>query len=242
MRSIQYGSALAIQGGEWKRYLKKSISFGLCYAGLGNKISSREAWNAGEAAFLCCAYDVVTDWRCFDRESRRVFEEILRAMVPSVELQNLAIGLYEKEQSHKLEDNGLDRGSIALRFVLGKMQCEADRDAAWGDIDKIGRLLQIVDDVLDYEEDVVRGETNCLSSSRREIYLTQLLKELSDDAVNRLFGNNNSILVRVIIRAKQKAETFLTKEGFLQEDANVVSAKKGPICASSSTHPIEANK
>jgi len=96
IRSVEYAHVLNIQGKEWKRYLKKSLSLGLCYAGFSIAGKIRESWRAGEAAFLCCAYDVVTDWRRFDSKARQGFELILRMMKLEPELQILAMGLYEK--------------------------------------------------------------------------------------------------------------------------------------------------
>jgi hypothetical protein len=214
LRSAQHAGALGIRRGEWQRYLKKSCSLGLCYAGFGTTGSVKEAWMAGEAAFLCCAYDVVTDWRHFDPQARHAFEAILRKRAPELELQDLAVGLYEKELFKRLEDDGLDRGVIALRFVLKMMGCENIRESMWGDVDEVGRLLQIADDVLDYEEDISRGETNCLTSVRRNLYLTRFLQKMGGAEVKRLFGDVNSVVVKVIGRASKKAETLLDKNPY----------------------------
>lgn len=217
VRSVQYGPALGISRTEWVRYLKKSISFGLCYAGFGTAGRIREAWNAGEAAFLCCAYDVVTDWRLFDTRARVTFERILCARVQAAEIQCLAIGLYEKERDGDLADDGLERGAIALRFTLKMMECEKKREVTWGDLDELGRLLQIVDDVLDYEEDVVSGDTNCLSSVRRHAYLRQLISQLGSADARRLFGDRGSVLVSVVEMAGRKAEVLLRTESVVRE-------------------------
>jgi hypothetical protein len=225
IRSVQYASALGIQGKEWHRYLQKSANLGLCYAGFGTAGSFREAWLAGEAAFLCCAYDVVTDWRHFDNIARVKFENILRARTPDSELQGLAIGLYEMEKFQRLEEGGLERGSIALRFTLKMMGCEADRELAWGDLDEIGRLLQIVDDVLDYEADIFYGDTNCLASPGRDMYLQQLLLKFRKEETRRLFGNINSVLVKVIEKARSKAGELLKTENL---EASTESCIKTP--------------
>ena len=217
LRSVQHGPALGIRRTEWVRYLKKSISFGLCYAGFGIAGRMREAWDAGEAAFLCCAYDVVTDWRLFDTKSRVTFEKILCERVQQSEIQELAIGLYEKELNDGLAEDGLERGAIALRFTLKMMGCEKAREVAWGDLDELGRLLQIVDDVLDYEEDVVSGDTNCLRSVRRSVYLRQLISQLGSADARRLFGDTGSVLISVVEMAGRKAEALLRAEEVSRE-------------------------
>ena len=213
IRSVEYGRVLGIKGKEWNRYLKKSISFGLCYAGFGIPGRMQEAWAAGEAAFLCCAYDVVTDWRHFDPEARSIYERILHTRVPQSELQVLVMELYEKECLSLLTEDGLERGSIALRFTLKMMGAEKAREIEWGNIDELGRLLQIVDDVLDYEEDIISGDQNCLASIRRNVYLRELLAKLNPRESRKLFGDRRSVLVAVIEQAGKKAEQLLGLDG-----------------------------
>lgn len=217
--SIRYGYVLGIRVREWNRYLKKSVSLGLCYAGFGSPRQMRQAWKAGEAGFLCCAYDVVTDWRHFEPGARKSFEGIMQSMQMAVDLQSLAMNLYEKEISDSLTDDGLDRGSIALRFTLRVMGCEKAREVAWGDVDEVGRLFQIVDDVLDYEQDVIAGDVNCLTSSKRDDYLRQLIERFGSHEVDRLFGPARSALIIAIERARAKAEVLLAARDVHQETA-----------------------
>src|SRR5687767_14447953 len=121
--SIRYMRSLRIQSAESVRYFKKALSLGLCYSGLG-PMRPAEAWRAGQAAFLCCAYDVVTDWRQFDRGSYQTFTSILNAVVADDLALRLATGLYQKEKNQIVADDGLERGSIALRFILRVIGCE----------------------------------------------------------------------------------------------------------------------
>jgi hypothetical protein len=97
--------------------MKKSLRLGLCYAGFAVPWNPTEAWKAGEAAFLSCAYDVVTDWHGFDAKGRSVFKSIL-IHLSEPQLQELALTLYDKDSQKQLCENGLERGAIALRFIL----------------------------------------------------------------------------------------------------------------------------
>lgn len=212
IQSVEYSRSLSIKRYEWKRYLKKSISLALCYAGFAELGKTREAWLAGKAAFLCCAYDVVTDWRGFDPKDRCRFEKILHNIGVNSELRELTMGLYEKELFHQLEDDGLDRGAIALRFILRLMKCENAREIAWKNLDEVGQLLQIVDDVLDYEDDVAYGDTNCLTSEKRDVYLNRLLQKFGDNEVRKFFGYETSILLIAIGKARNKAKELLQIE------------------------------
>ena len=209
VRSLQYAGVLRLSRAECFRYTKKSVRLALCYTGFGTAWNSKEAWRAGEAAFLSCAYDVVTDWRHFDKEARGAFERILSDLSQN-ELQELAMNLYDKDSNNELSCDGLERGAVALEFILKTMGCEKQRAAAWGDLVKLGELLQIVDDVLDYEDDVTAGEQNCLTTPNRIAYLTLLLEDLNRENSHRLFGPR-SVLVFAIAQARKKARILLLR-------------------------------
>lgn len=209
LRSIEYCRALGIKRSELWRYLRKSTSLALCYAGFARNGCAGECWRAGEAAFLCCAYDVLTDWRSFDSLLFTEFERILRRVAKDRAAVLLAITLYHKEQSHGLANDGLERGAIALRFITKLMGSEAECEAAWGNLDAVGEILQIVDDVLDFEDDLRTGDLNCLTSEARRRHLTLLINGMAMERVKKLFGNRPSVLRSVIQRARTKAEQLL---------------------------------
>lgn len=215
-RSIQYAGVLGISKAELVRYVKKSVRLALCYAGFGTPWNLTEGWKAGEAAFLSCAYDVVTDWRYFDGKARRAFESALTDL-SRPELRELALTLYDKELTNQLSEDGLERGAIALRFILKTMGCEAQREAAWGDLNDLGELLQIVDDVLDYEDDSAVGDQNCLRTANRAVYLSQLLEGLSSERTHRLFGHSRSVLILAIAHARKKGAELQAKTSVGQE-------------------------
>jgi len=169
-----------------------------------------EAWKAGEAAFLSCAYDVVTDWRHYDKKARSAFERILTDL-SQLELRELALTLYDKDSNNQLSEDGLERGAVALRFILKTMGCEKQREATWGDLNDLGQLLQIVDDVLDYEDDAAAGDQNCLRTVNRDVYLGQLLEGLSNERTHKLFGRARSVLVLAIAHARKKGTKLLAK-------------------------------
>lgn len=208
LRSLQYAGALRISRSERVSYSKKCIRLALCYAGFGTPWSLKEAWKAGDAAFLSCAYDIVTDWRHFDEEARSAFERILNNL-SRLELRILAMALYEKDAKNQLSGDGLERGAIALEFILKTMECEEQRAAKWGDLIKLGELLQIVDDVLDYEDDIAAGDLNCLTTTNRVTYLKQLCQALSRENSQRLFGSR-SVLIFAIAQARKKATMLLS--------------------------------
>lgn len=208
LRSLQYGGALRISRSERVSYTKKCIRLALCYAGFGTPWNLKEAWKAGEAAFLSCAYDVATDWRHFDRQARDSFERILTNL-SNAELRKLAMTLYDKDLNNELSGDGLERGAVALEFILKTMECEEQRAKKWGDLIRLGELLQIVDDVLDYEDDTAAGDLNCLTTTNRVAYLKQLCHTLNRENSQRLFGSR-SVLVFAVAQAREKASKLLS--------------------------------
>src|SRR6266403_448044 len=209
VRSLQYAGVLRLSLAERLRCTKKSIRLALCYAGFGTPWNLKQAWKAGEAAFLSCAYDVVTDWRHFDKGARSSFERILTNL-SKVELRILAMRLYDKDLNNQLSGDGLERGAIALEFTLKTMGCEKQRAATWGDLIQLGELLQIVDDVFDYEDDAAVGDQNCLATPNRTAHLTRLLEDLNRETSRRLFGKR-SVLISAIAHARKKATILLSK-------------------------------
>jgi hypothetical protein len=167
--SLKYMIRLKITPKEICRYFAKSFNLALCYSGFSIPGALGQAFRAGKGAFLCCAYDVVTDWRQFDARAFCVIRSILIAEA-GPDLSDIALDLYAKDARGQLDEDGLERGSIALRFVtrlIGSEGFFAERI----DIDYAGRLWQLVDDLLDYESDLQAGDLNCLQSSNRLRYL-----------------------------------------------------------------------
>jgi hypothetical protein len=204
IHGLRYLTGLEITPAELKRYFGKSTRLALCYSGFAQDKSYGEAAGAGKAAFLSCAYDVASDWRDkSDPKWAHEFEKIVRAEA-SPELAEMAIKLYRNDVNGRLEQDGLERGIVALRFILEMMGLQS---AYWEktDIDHLGILLQIVDDVWDYEKDLKAGDENCLSSARRNKYLQMLVDEMHDEHIQRLFPNGG-VLLAVIKRARKKAE------------------------------------
>ena len=91
------------------------------------------------------------------------------------------------------------------------MGCETQREAMWGDLNDLGQLLQIVDDVFDYEDDAAVGDQNCLGTANRDVYLGRLLEGLNSEKTHRLFGRARSVLIIAIAHARKKAQSCWRK-------------------------------
>ncbi|MFH1970878.1 MAG: class 1 isoprenoid biosynthesis enzyme [Patescibacteria group bacterium] len=213
--SLKYFRLLEIQASEIKRYFFKSMNLALCYAGFSSGMNFsifKQAQNAGKAAFLCCAYDVVTDWRSFDPSLRKKYERILNSMT-SPDLAKMAIDLYQAEVEGILRKDGLERGEIAFCFVTKLMGVyhtltRKINIADWGII------LQIIDDVLDYEEDAKRLEINCLTTDNKDEYLKILIEKGNQNELDRIFPNG--LVLKKAIRIAIKKAFFILNGGDIQ--------------------------
>jgi len=168
-----------------------------------------QAFRAGKSAFLSCAYDVVTDWRGFDLEALNIFKSIL-LVEASPHTTSLALELYKKDAADQLAEDGLERGSIALRFVICTIGSE-DFFTERIDIDYAGRLWQLVDDILDYEDDLQAGDLNCLNSSNRLLYLERAESLLLEPFASTFLQDRLLAYVtrRAVERARPMAAQFL---------------------------------
>jgi hypothetical protein len=200
--SIKEASTLKIALDELPRYLRKSNNLALCYAGFISENNRNQAINAGIAAFLCCAYDVVTDWREFDQEAMNAFDRLLKKYA-SPKLREMALHLLEKDRQQDLCFDGLERGITSTLFVTGLIGSTPyyEKNAC---ISRLGMALQVVDDVLDYELDAIIGDTNCLKSNNWKEYLFLLEEVLPETETKRLFPFG-LILKRVIRRSRTRA-------------------------------------
>lgn len=161
---------------------------------------------AGHAAFLSCAYDVVTDWRK-PTELQASYAQILRSKA-SPELTNLALRLLDRDSKGALLEDSLERGTTALEFVLQMMRVREIFDRKC-DINRLGTSLQIIDDVIDWENDVTQGDNNCLTNKTlRETYLRRLEEDFDTSTCQKLFPYG-VVLGLVIKQTQQKAANML---------------------------------
>ena len=201
--AFRYGFALGIPFGKVLRFWRKAVSLGLCYVGLCSRMNVRQAARAGEAGFLCAAYDAVTDWSDFEPMGRRRFRRILGKYV-GPELQTLTMALYKKDELGVLDMDGLERGPLALELVTKHI-------GSWGyygqrsSVVQLGTVLQVCDDMMDYESDMLADDMNCLRSCTRKHYLRLFLRGVSEIEENRLFSTC-SILWWVLCVARSRAE------------------------------------
>lgn len=204
--SFRYRRVLDVSTAELPRYHAKALNLAWCYVGFRTRLSLDQAVGAGSAGFISAAYDVVTDWK---EEGEKDWVEVFRSILlqeATGEQVNLAMDLLQRDVSDDLKDDGLERGAIALEFVLDMMGIKQEL-AKEVDIYDLGLLLQIVDDVLDYEEDSAAGHTNCLTSNGATFYLQRLRTDLTDGRMDALFPRGH-FLRKIVKKARVKASSL----------------------------------
>lgn len=205
--SLRNGRRLGVAIRELPRYGAKATNLGLCYAAFARRSPLlKNAVGAGRAAFLSCAYDVATDWRDFDPRAREAFFA-MTGQLCNQSATAIAHDLYVKDQGGCLSDDGLERGSYAVRFIQEMIERPVDLQPS---PDRIGVLLQIVDDVLDLDGDVRRDEQNCLRGEDRDRHLTDL-RDHQEVLMHAFSGRR--VMTAVVRRACSKVEVSLARSG-----------------------------
>lgn len=204
--SIRYRRELDISWRNSGRYYKKSVSLAWCYLGFSVRKTLHEARAAGLAGFLCCAYDVVTDWHHFDQKMLERYRGILCDLVPG-ELQSMVHILLDRELSCELQFDGLERGVTAFAFITKLMGTDSFYDSG-SRKHLLGMALQVVDDLLDYQHDVALGEINCLRSERAAQYVSLMKSVLDSDKLPLLFSRS-FFLRNAIKKAQKQGQKFL---------------------------------
>jgi hypothetical protein len=197
--SLLYQRTLKIKWKDRKRYWHKNIGLTLCYRGFSPWNNWKSLSGAARAGFYCCAYDVLTDWRHFSESDFEIFKKLFSKL--DKELQEIVFKLYSTEKNNQpLKNDGLERGIIALRFISKLMNVE-NYIESHTDFEELGTVMQIVDDAEDIEEDKKYGDTNCLFSERKNIYIQKLL-DFNVSKFKEIFPNS-SVLVKEITKAQR---------------------------------------
>ncbi|WP_143062851.1 hypothetical protein [Bradyrhizobium sp. OK095] len=162
---------------------------------------------------LASAFDYASDGVCFQHDAITTFKSLVQDTVPrDVGLQ--IIELIERKQQCRLKVQGLERGVSTLEIVLSHFG-QHNRLLADGDVYDAGILCQIVDDVLDFEGDMDRGELNFMRGSNFCEHLSALVEWNYIDRFRR--SAYPLALFRAIGKAQVKARKLLdSRDAFLR--------------------------
>ena len=147
------------------------------------------------AAVLSAVYDYDTDWKRSQSPETSLFfrmlDELLRQHPRKEEATALARELFQTDWQNRLSADGLERGSVALRFYCLVIGSDWMSRYNVSEINSFGRKLQIVDDCLDLEQDRALGHTNCFRTSEATRFRSELIEFLASGFFWRLAKNSS---------------------------------------------------
>lgn len=186
----------------------KSLNLYFCFLAFADKERPKnQCWNAMVAALLSAVYDHDTDWSvALDYESSN-FRLLLESYVRDEDAVKIGRSLFERDLEGKLSEDGLERGSAALTFytaIIGSvwMDCYTPQE-----INAFGRLLQIIDDLIDFDNDKKKGHKNCFLCSSHDSFLVEAQVFLESDFYHQL--EDHSRVYRMLeLKCQETINTF----------------------------------
>lgn len=170
----------------WKKSLNLYLTF-LAFTDTERPFGQLQS--AMLCAILTAVYDYDTDWTFGSLKGSNTLP--LLQHIESEEARAIVIDLFSTEVRHELSEDGLERGSLALRFYWLVIDSNWMRGYTPDEIDAFGRLLQVTDDILDLEGDRVAGDTNCLLlEDRAQGFVAEAEGFLVSDFFGKLKSNS----------------------------------------------------
>jgi len=134
-------------------------------------------------------------------------EEVVNGFLDHDNTQ-FALGVFREKKYGLLGSDGLERGVPALKVITKHLESEGEWPF-YGGATQVGKLCQIVDDVLDYRKDMDEGGLNCLASKSASVYLRKLVEW--DHQLEFRKSRYPKILFLVINFGKFRARRMLLK-------------------------------
>lgn len=138
-------------------------------------------------AFLSVMYDYETDWHPIASADDSAFLQLLNRYVGNIDAVQKASELFITDSNGKLSKDGLERGSGAFRFYCSVIGSKWLAKYPKTELDEFGRSLQLVDDLLDFNNDRKHGDVNCfLSGEQRRRFIEEAREFLQSDFYKEL--------------------------------------------------------
>ncbi len=164
------------------RLCKKSLNLFVCFIAFTDKERPKEQLRGAMiSAILSAVYDYETDWVRIKDVQNSIYLRLLKKYAYNSSAYEEAHELFIYDWEGELSEHGLERGSSALIFYHSMIKSQWMKKYNQREIAKNGRLLQIVDDLLDLEEDAKNGDTNCFLTKDSEQYLPEAKTFIGSD-------------------------------------------------------------
>ncbi|MFH0952189.1 MAG: UbiA family prenyltransferase [Patescibacteria group bacterium] len=175
------------------RLWRKSLNLYLCLIGFCDtpQQSTQQLRGAMTGAFISAIYDFETDWQPTKSPNDSFTFSLLDKYVTDERIKKQAKFLFITDWQNQLSTDGLERGTVALRFYNSLIQSTWLEDQIVTH-KQLGKQLQMVDDLIDLKEDQQRSHQNCFLTSARQQNLEQVKKfiksQLFYEIEKRSFG------------------------------------------------------
>ena len=172
-------------------YALKSGNLAICFVGFSRDSGRRFLERSAELGTLASVFDLVSDGLNYDTAAVGRFHSMVKGILEP-EAAEILLALLRQKERGALAATGLSRGCDAMRVILKHLECESrwENNGAQ-EMERVGILLQIVDDILDMRQDIRKGHINFMKSAAADCYLNDLLewdyKETFRDSPYRLF-------------------------------------------------------
>lgn len=191
---------------ESKRFFPKCHNLFVSYLAFGQNWSREEVYWAAISAFLSAYYDWVTDGPRPTPEAQKQFMEILNVLSPITSANKSVEDMLQKDIWGILAEDGLERWSISFIFILQTMGILNDFQAKC-DVEEVGKMLQVIDDIDDYESDKENWDWNVFCTERAKYYYGRIEDCFPDNWASIFPGK---ILHWFIGKMREKAKKILS--------------------------------
>jgi hypothetical protein len=178
----------------------KAGNLAICFVGFASEITPKIAVRAAELGTMSSIFDLVSDKLGFeDFAADRYIELCDKVFNPKI--KDMLVNLLQAKKFKMIPRDGLQRGEVALVVVLEHLGELEKFERSW-DPAEVGELLQIVDDLLDYDVDTKSGHLNFLKGNNAEREMCNLVQF----KLSRIFAQNAR--PRILLKAIGWAEAI----------------------------------
>lgn len=190
---------------ESKKFFPKCHNLFVSYLAFSSTGSKEEVYWAAVAWFLSAYYDWVTDGPRPTPETQEKFFDILQILSPKTSVNTMVRDMMQKDISRTLTEDGLERWSTSFIAILDMMWILDDYKKKC-DVVELWKMLQVIDDIDDYEQDKRDGDWNVFCTEHGRDYYDRMEECFSDNGKSIFPG---AILPWFISRMRRKAKKIL---------------------------------
>ncbi|HPN32127.1 MAG TPA: hypothetical protein PKY81_14340 [bacterium] len=188
------------------KILRKIFNLFMCYLGFTDTFNFNQQIQALKCSILSAIYDYETDIKpinnfCFSNDlTKSLFYLLLNKYDKNPESREIALKLFKDDLIGNFQEDGLERGSQSLLFFKYLINSSFLNTYSTKQILKYGRLLQIIDDILDFKEDNKNQHLNCfLSSGKIDTYYQEIIT-FFDSEFYKYLSKNSPIYILIKIK------------------------------------------